>query len=112
LILSADNPVVADALGASVMGIPTTKVGHILMAEKENLGITDLSKVTMNDDWTKFRMHFEVNKTMIDTLSWALFNSETCAKVVMNSPLTPLIYGVATKFRNPDEQNVADELKK
>ena len=110
LILSANNPVVADALGSAVMGIPLSKVEHILFAEKEGLGISDLSKVTINDDWKQYVRKFEVNKTVIDTLSWILFNSETCAKCVMDSPMTPLIYKVGTKLRNKDEQKVSDQI--
>lgn len=112
LILSANNPVVADSLGSAVMEVPLSKVEHILVAEKEGLGTADLSKVTMNDDWKQYSRKFEVNKTVIDNLSWILFNSETCAKCVMDSPMTPLIYGLATKLRNKDEQKVADEMKK
>lgn len=110
LILSANNPVVADTLGSTVMGIPLSRVEHILFAEKEGLGTTDLSNVIMNGDWREHSQRFEVNKTVIDTLSWILFNSETCAKVVMNSPVTPMIYSVATKLRNKEEQSVADQM--
>jgi uncharacterized protein (DUF362 family) len=112
LILSANNPVVADSLGSAVMGIPLSKVDHISVAEKEGLGITDLSKVTINDDWKQYSRKFEVNKTVIDRLSWILFNSETCSKCVMDSPLTPLIYNVVGKLRNKDEKNVSDQIKK
>jgi uncharacterized protein (DUF362 family) len=112
LILSANNPVVADSLGSAVMGISLSMVDHILMAEHEGLGTTDLSKVTMNDDWKRFAMKFDISKTMIDNLSWFIFNSEYCAKMVMASPMTPLIYKVATKFRNREEKKVADHMKK
>jgi uncharacterized protein (DUF362 family) len=112
MILSANNPVVADALGSAVMRVPLSKVEHILFAEKEGLGITDLSKVTMNDDWKQYSRKFEVKKTVIDNLSWLLFNSETCAKCVMDSSFTPLIYKIGTKLRNKDEQHVADQVNK
>ena len=112
LIIAADNPVVADAFGSAIMGIPASQVDHIMIAEKEGLGTTNLDAVQFNDDWTKYRMHFEVNKTIIDRLSTILFNSELCAKCVMDSPLKPMIYGVATKLRNKDEQSVNDELKR
>lgn len=112
LIIAADNPVVADAFGSAIMGIPVSQVEHIMIAEKEGLGTTNLDAVQFNDDWTKYRMHFEVNKTIIDRLSTVLFNSEICAKCVMDSPMKPIIYGVATKLRNKDEQSVNDELKR
>lgn len=112
LIISANNPVVADTLGSAVMGIPLIKVDHILMAQKEGLGSTDLSKVTINEDWKQYSRRFKVSKTIIDNFSWILFNSETCAKCVMDSPFTPLIYKIGTKLRNKDEQNVSDQMKK
>ena len=65
-----------------------------------------------NDDWMPHRRKFEVNKTIIDNLSWILFNSETCAKWVMDSPMKPLIYKVGTKLRNKEEQQVSDQIKK
>ncbi len=112
LILAANNPVVADAFGASVMGIPVSSVEHIMIAEKEGLGTTNLEDVQFNDDWKKFRMQFNVKKTIIDQLSTILFNSECLAKLVMDSPMKPIIYGVATKLRNKDEQCVNDHLKR
>ncbi len=39
-----------------------------------------------------------------------LFNSELLAKVVLDSPITPLIYKVAGFLRTTEEQEVADEL--
>jgi len=112
MILSSNNPVAIDSLGTSVMGIPIKTVKHILIAEKEGLGITDLEKIKMNDDWKKFEMQFSSNKTIIDSLSTLLFKSETMAKLVMDSPVTPLIYGIAKHFRNSDEREVVKELEK
>lgn len=110
LLIAANNPVVADAFGTAIMGIPVSRVEHILMAEKEGLGTTNLDTVQFNDDWKKYQMQFHVNKTVIDRLSTILFNSECMAKLVMDSPMTPMIYGVATKLRNIDEKNVVDEI--
>jgi len=96
LILAANNPVVADSFGSSVMGIQVSRVDHITVAEREGLGTTNLDAVQFNDDWKKYRMQFEVKKTLIDRLSTILFNSECMAKLVMDSPMKPIIYGVAT----------------
>ena len=111
LLIAANNPVVADACGAAVMGIPVSEVEHIVFAEKEGLGTTNLDLVQFNEDWKNYQMKFQVNKTLIDRLSTILFNSECIAKLVMDSPMKPLIYGMATKLRNSNEQNVADDLK-
>jgi uncharacterized protein (DUF362 family) len=112
LLIAANNPVVADAFGSAIMGIPVSKVEHIMIAEKEGLGTTNLDAVQFNDDWKKYQMQFQVNKTLIDSLSTILFNSECVAKLVMDSPMKPIIYGVATKLRNKDEQCVNNELKR
>jgi len=100
LLIAANNPVVADAFGSTIMGIPVSRVEHIIMAEKEGLGTTILDAVQFNDDWKKYQMQFTVNKTMIDWCSTILFNSECMAKLVMDSPFKPIIYSVATKLRN------------
>jgi len=111
ILISSNNPVVADSLGTAVMGIPLKNVESILMASNEGLGITDLSKVKMNDDWKKFSMDFQVKRTLVDNLSSLLFNSEILAKIVMCSPFTPIAYGLVKYLRNPQEQTVVDELK-
>ena len=66
----------------------------------------------MNDDWRKFEMEFSSNKTIIDNMSILLFKSETIAKLVMDSPFTPLIYRIAKHFRNSNEQEVVNELER
>ena len=112
MILASNNPVVIDALGTAVMGIPLKSVEHILVAEREGLGITNLEKIKINDNWKKFEMKFNSNKTFMDNLSTLLFKSETIAKIVMDSPATPLIYGIAKHLRNSDEKTVVKELEK
>lgn len=112
LILSSNNSVAIDAIGTSVMGIPIKTVEHILIAEKEGLGTTDIDKIKMNDDWGKFEMNFSSNKTIIDNLSTLLFNSKIMAKLVIDSPVSPVIYGIAKHFRNSDERKVVRELEK
>lgn len=112
LIIASNNPVVADTFGSTIMGIPVSNVKHIMISEKEGLGTTNLEMVQFNEDWKKYQMHFQTNKTVIDRLSTILFNSECMAKLVMDSPAKPVIYGLATKLRNSDEQSVNDEIKR
>lgn len=112
LIISSNNPVVADSLGAAIMGIPPTKAEHIFVAEKAGLGPTDLKEIRTNDDWEKFKMSFNIDKTILDKLSVLLFNSEILAKIVMDSPLTSPIYTLAKFLRTSDEEDVVDELKR
>lgn len=110
LLLLSNNPVVIDSLGANLMGIPIEKIEHILIAEKEGLGTTKLKDIKLNQDWKEFKMQFNVNKTFIDSLSILLFKSETVAKLVMDSPFTSLIYGIAKNFRNSKEQEVVNDI--
>lgn len=110
LLLSSNNPVAIDSLGAAIMGIPLKKAEHILIAEKEGLGVTNLEDIKLNDNWRKFKVQFRVNKTLIDNLSTILFKSEILAKIVMDSPVTPLIYSVAKFLRNNNEKRVVSEI--
>ena len=111
LIVSSNNPVVADALGATIMGIPFGKVDHIIIAEKERLGTTNLADVELNDNFEKFKLNFGVKKTMLDNISWLLFNSKSLAKVALDSPLTPLAYLIAGALRNSEEKRVVHDIR-
>jgi uncharacterized protein (DUF362 family) len=110
VILSADNAVVSDSLGANVMGLSPMKSEHIIIAEKEGLGITDLTQVKINQNWRPFTMQFSINKTFIDRLSAIPFNSETLAKLILDSPCTPMIYGLVRLLRTGEEQAIANDI--
>lgn len=112
LILSSNNPVTIDSLGTRIMGFNPKNVEHILFAEKEDLGTTDIGNIKINEKWEKFKMQFNLNKTFIDRLSWFLFESESMAKLVMDSPITPIIYKFAHYLRSSDEKKIADEINK
>jgi len=101
LIMVADNPVAADSLGAAIMGIPLKRANHILIAEKAGLGSTNLKNIIINDSWEQYKMQFCL-----------LFNSDIIARLVMNSPLTPLIYKVAATLRSPEEEELAEQMGK
>lgn len=112
LIISSNNSVVADSLGAAVMGIPLKCAEYILIAERLGLGTTDLEQVRMNSRWEKFKMDFEINKTLMDNISKLLFNSEFFSKLILDSSLTPLLYGMARYLRTAEEQEVISELER
>jgi len=112
LILAANNAVVADALGAEIMGIPLKKAKHILVAEREGIGTTNLKEVKINDGWEQFKRQFQIRKTLLDRASWLLFNSDTLAKLVIDSPFTPLIYKVAGFLRTSEEKEVTNQIKR
>lgn len=83
-----------------------------MFAEKEGFGTTNLDSVQFNDDWKKYQMQFPVNKIIIDRFSTILFNSECMVKLVMESPMKPIVCGVATKLKNKGEELVNDQLKR
>jgi uncharacterized protein (DUF362 family) len=111
LILASDNVVAADALGARIMGVPLKKAKHILTAEKTGVGTSGLDNIVINTNWKSYEHHFKITKTLIDSASSLLFQSHTAAKLVMDSPITPLIYGVvAGVLRSKEEKAVASQL--
>ena len=112
LIMVADNPVAADSLGAAIMGIPLRRANHILIAEKAGLGSTNLKNIKTNDPWEQYKMQFSVKRTLVDKATSLLFNSDIIARLVMKSPLTPLIYKVAATLRSPEEEELANQIGK
>ncbi|MDH5690983.1 MAG: DUF362 domain-containing protein, partial [Candidatus Bathyarchaeota archaeon] len=110
LILTSNNVVVADTLGAMIMGLPLKKAKHILTAEKEGVGTANLENIVINTDWTRYRRQFHIRKTLMDRASSLLFHSQMVSKLVLDSPFTPLVYGVAGRLRSREEKAVVSEL--
>lgn len=112
LILASDNPVVADALGAMVMGFSPQKTKHIVVAEKAGLGSLNIEHAEINQDWKQYRRQFQLERTFLDKASTLLFHSDALAKLVMDSPLTSVIYKLAGLLRSSDEKEVAKQMGK
>lgn len=110
LILTSNNVVVADGLGARIMGVPLERARHILVAERAGLGTTDVERVRVNTDWTAFRNQFVIRKTLIDMASVPLFRSHLLSRFVMDSPFTSFVYGVAGRLRSVEEKALVNEL--
>jgi uncharacterized protein (DUF362 family) len=110
LIISSNNPVVADSLASEVMGISCKNIGHISVAEKEGLGTTCLDDVRINDDWKKYQMNFKLERTINDNISLILFNSKILTKIALDSQLTPMVYKVARFLRTSDENEVVNDI--
>lgn len=47
LVIAGTDPVAVDAIGAEVMGIPSTDVQHLVLAEKKGLGTCNLEEITV-----------------------------------------------------------------
>ena len=112
LILLSDNAVVADGLGARIMGFPPHRIKHIAVTEKVGVGSLSLANVEINGDWEKHRRQFEITKTIVERAVTLLFFSDAVAKLVMDSPLAPAIYKEVGLLRSSGEREVADEVGK
>ncbi len=100
-ILISNNPVAADASAAYLMNLDKDKIGHLEVAEQFGLGISDINKIQFNKDLSKERLpKFTPYKVKLDYLSILLFKSEILSKLVLSSPITPLIYR-AINFSRP-----------
>lgn len=112
LLLIADNTVAADALGARLMGFDPHRIKHVSIAARAGLGSMDLKDTEINADWQKHVTNFTVRKTLVDMVSRLFFCSDALARLVMQSPFTPLIYKMARLLRSKAEQEIADQLGK
>jgi uncharacterized protein (DUF362 family) len=112
LLIAANNPVVSDSVGANIMGMNPMDINHIRLAHAEGLGPIDSKEYRFNKPWKRYQRNFILQKTLGDYLSVLTFNSPTLAKLVIDSPLSPLIYGIVPFLRNKKEQEVADGFKK
>ena len=110
LVMVADNPVAADALGARILGFSPEEIKSIVVAEKAGLGSMRADDVATNQDWQKYKKQFKIEKTVIDRFSALLFYSDALARLIMDSPLTSLIYKVARMLRTRAEREVASQL--
>lgn len=111
LLLAANSPVVADALGASIMGFNPGRINHIAVSAKV-LGVTtDLTGVNINQGWTPYRRSFTIRRTLIDRLSVPLFNSYQLSKLMLASPFTRFAYAVVHLVRSKEEKMTAADIK-
>lgn len=110
LVVVADNPVAADAMGARLIGFSPQQIEHIAVADKMGLGSADLADIKINRDWGPLQRHFRIEKSIIDNVSTLLFYSDFLARLVMDSPLTPTIYRIAGMLRSSKERELAAQL--
>ena len=83
-----------------------------MTAEKEGIGTTNLKNVKVNSTLMGFKKHFHIKKTKLDIASQVFFNSDIASRIVMGSPLTPLLYKVGSKLRTSDESELVSQMAK
>ena len=111
LIITSDNPVVADTLGASIIVFSPNKIGHIKLAEKEGLGTTNLEDVRINKGWMQYKRELNIKKKFVDRLSSLPFHSGAVAKLIMDSKLTPAIYKVVGLLKSSEAKEVTRQMR-
>ena len=104
-ILISNNPVAVDASSAHLMNLDKNKIGHLGMAEQFGLGISDINKIQFNKDISKEKLQqFKPYKVNLDYFSVLLFRSVILSKLILASPLTPLIYGAINLTRTAERK--------
>ena len=104
-ILISNNPVAVDASSAYLMNLDKNKIGHLGIAEQFGLGVSDINKIKFNKDISKEKLQkFKPYKVSLDYFSVLLFRSEFLSRLVLSSPITPLIYKVVNFSRPKDKK--------
>lgn len=104
-LLVGNDVVAVDNAAACIMGLDTHKITHLGVAEKYGLGTSDPAKIAYNADPAGHKLQkFKPYKIKLDYLNALLFNSEFLAKAVLDSPLTPFIYGAVNLTRRKEQR--------
>jgi uncharacterized protein (DUF362 family) len=112
-ILVANDPVAADSAAAYLMNLDKNRIRHIAIAEQYGLGSTNMGRTVFNKDVKNERLsRFTPYKIKMDYLSILLFRSVTLSKIVLDSPITPLIYTFINLFRHADKHSYWAEYNK
>jgi len=113
LLMVSDNPVAADRICCDIMQIPVEEVEHIILAEKEGLGTTNLKKIVTNQNPKTFiSKKFKTKKTFLDYLNLLTFKNQMIANVVFDSKATPYIYKIVYFLRTSKERSMqADDVQ-
>src|SRR5665647_1411691 len=91
-VLIGNDPVAIDSSAAYIMNLDQSKMTHLRIAEQFGLGTTNFAEIAFNKDISMERLsQFTPYKVKLDYLSSLFFKSELISKVVLSSPLTPLI---------------------
>lgn len=104
-ILIANDAVAVDTIASYLMHLDKNKIGHLKISEQFGLGISDINKIELNKDMSNEKLSkFTPNKARLDYFSALLFKSEILSKIVLSSPVTPLIYKFINLSRPEDKR--------
>lgn len=112
-ILVSNDPVAIDSMAAYIMNLDIKKISHIDISKKYDLGVSDFNKIIFNKDIAKEKLgKFKPYKIKLDYLNLLLFNNEMMAKLVLSSPITPLIYTALNLIRPKEKRTYWAEYNK
>lgn len=98
-LLISNDLVAADSVGSFLMGFSAQEIKHIVLAEKEGLGISDLAKIEVNDA-LPIPHQFKIKLSLLNRAAYlASCKNYYIAKLVFDSPLTTAIYQVLRRKR-------------
>ncbi len=89
--IASNNLLALDTACARMMGFNPDKILHLRnLTNYASLSTSPMAK--SNEDLTKYKWGFTLQRDFIDSLSFACFHSDFLARIVFDSPLTKPIY--------------------
>ena len=104
VVIASDNGVVADSMICRFFGMDPLGIGHLKLAERENLGTTNESSVETNGP-TGMGIRLRPRRAFMDHFALLTFKSRMINKTVMDSPISPLLYRLLRPFRTNKERS-------
>lgn len=106
IILISNDPVAIDVSSAYLMNLDVNKIGHLKVSEHFGLGTSDRNKIQFNKNISNEKLRkFKPYKVTLDYFSILLFKSTILSKLVLASPLTPLIYSIVNVTRTAEKKS-------
>lgn len=102
VIIAADNALAADSVVCRFFEMDPLSIRHLRLAEKEGLGAIDEGQIQMVRPLS-FRVRLRPRRALMDYFAILTFKSRFVNKMVMSSPLTPILYKLLGPFRSAQE---------
>ncbi len=102
VVVGANNSVVADSLISRFFDMAPMRVGHLRLATREGIGTTDLNGVRLRGNLEP-RMRLRPRRAPMEYFASFTFKSRLINKIVMSSPVNPLLYRALRPLRSKQE---------
>jgi uncharacterized protein (DUF362 family) len=104
ILVASNNAVAADSIVAQFFEMDPKSVSHLRLASETGLGEYDLKKVIMERP-ISYTIRLRPRRKPMDNLAVMTFKSRILNYVIMNSPITPLLYQLIKPFRAGPEMD-------